>query len=402
MVVAVLALAPRDLLAETEEALPPLDTEVPADLDKSVPGKLEQVDAWLGQGNFEEAARAAVAALRQAQRDLQKDSSKTTMFRTAWRTLLKVADVAKQAGAYGIATHCFSQCKTVWPDASEPIIGLADTNRLAGRTWEAFRLYDDYMKIPANKRPQDERAHLGQGLVCLDLAQANLALYHLKKACEIAPNNAEARLGLARAQFMTKKFDNAVKSAERAVALDDQQPVDKRHPEYRYWLARIYNASGELEKGIEATRILNNTLRDQVKRNPTDRQLLRELEEGLALYAQLLRKHANTPSGRENAALYLEIASIIEAQGAIQQIHRYLDALDMLRGTREKLPQNIDILLAIGRFGRLVGDSETAIDAYQSVLKIASDHEQAKEALREMGAPLQPPAPTTSAAASAR
>ncbi len=383
-------------LAEQAPSPATLPQGLPAQLPDTVPGKIDQVEKALQQADYPEAGRAAIAAVTQSLRQARVDSSKMTLFATAVQSLLQVASAAKEAGDYQTAAHCYSQARSVRSDLSEPILGLAEVARLTGQSWEAFRLYGDYLKVPATERPQDERAHLGLGLVCLSLGQNSTALYHLKRATQIAPNNAEALMALARAQWQCRKWKDAVKTGERAVAIDDQQPEDKRNPQYRYWLSHIYNDAGEFDKGLEACRRSNAALRDQLKRYPKDLGLLNDMERGLDLHSQLLNKVMNTPTGRQNPSLHLELASVIEAQGAIKQIRHELHALELLTGAVEAFPKNADLLLAVGRLARLVGDSETAIGAYQAILKIDPDRAQAKEALREMGAPLQ--SPTTTAA----
>ncbi len=385
----------------TPDAASSLPSTLPAELPESVAGKLDWAEKQAKADKLAEAAGAIVQAVRQAVVEARKtdppDRDAMEVYENALQALVRLADHALEAGKLGVARHCYTQARGMNPRLSQTVYGLAEVARLAGQPLEAFQLYGDYLKMD---RPLDHRGDLGMGLACLALGKPSLARWHLEKAVRVAPNNAEAKMGLARALHDSYSYKEAMPYAEQAIALDDAAPPEERHLEYRYWFALILNKAKQPDRAIAVSRKLTDSVRSRIKEDPTNLELIDGLDRALALQYELVSAQTKTNRGGRDPRVYMEMAQLIEARGAIQQIRVSRRALAALMKAREIDPQNVNLLLRIGEVQRMVGDRDGSIETYQTVLNKAPGNEVAKQALRDMGAPLKPPT-TTSTASSA-
>jgi tetratricopeptide (TPR) repeat protein len=364
------------------------------ELPQSIDGKLAEAKRQLEGQEFAEAAVAAVAAFRQAVQQAVGNPGNLDARRRVEGMVPFMNNLARQAldgGDLAVAQHCYKEVRRVAPTVPETVLGLAEVARLGGRPWEAFQQYTDYLKM--SERARDHRGDMGMGLVCLQLNKYSLALDYLQRANKSAPNSAEAAMGLARAYMGKHLYKKAQPIAERAVNLDDAAPPDKRHPEYRYYLAQILRGAGQLDRAVAIARQFVDSVRSNLRDSPGDGELIDQLDTALAVRLQLLQEQMRTDEGRRNPQVRLEMARTIEDQGLIRQIRSQLSALNLLQGLLEEQPENVDVLLAIARLCRLVGKKDDAIAAYQRILEVSPGNEMAKKTLREMGAPLQAPKP---------
>ncbi|MBN1344137.1 MAG: tetratricopeptide repeat protein [Phycisphaerae bacterium] len=374
---------------ETAETLPP-------ELDPTAGGKLAQAKAFLAQGEMVNALRAGASAARQAFREVSKTRKPSADFDSAIRFLLDMGKQAISKDELGIARDCYTQVRQLDKKMWEPVLGLAEVMRLSGQSWEAFQFYGDYLKMP--NRPRDHYGELGMGLVCLALGQNDSARMYLERAVNLAPNDAEAKIGLARALHARYKYKEALAYAKKAVADDRNAPPDKRHPEYRYWLALMYKDAGQLGDAIREAKELSDSIRGDFAGRPDDVALVDKLDQVLTLRYELLEAQAKTDRGRRSVEVYLEMAEVIESQGALLQLRSYLRALSALTPALEFAGNDAGLRLEIGRLYRLVGNRNEAVKAYQSVLEVSPGNAKAKEVLREMKAPLEAPKATSTTA----
>lgn len=377
----------------TEPGFP--TTLPPEQLDPTVEGKLKRAEELLKDNQFEEAVAPALAAVRQA----AGDAKDRVLLDRAVRFVLQLADRAKEAERYGVAQHCYAQVRSMYPDkllSGEPLLGLADVARLTDRNWEAYEYYSAYLKL-SNRTP-DHRGELGMGLTCVALGQNASAVIYLRTAVRRSPNNAEAHMALARALQGENKNREAVESARRAIQLDEAQPPEKRRRDYRYYLAVILKSAQQTDEALAVARELADTLRSAIKMDPTTVKNIDDLERVLILRYQLLEMQTKTEEGSKNPQLYLELAQVVEEQGAIQQIRAQYRAIENVLIAQQLQPENTTILLRLAGLYRLVGNTNEAIKAYQEILKISPGQTDAKEALRSLGAPLTAPEPTSAPA----
>jgi len=369
-----------------------LPTSLPAEQSPTVEGKITMAEAALKNGDFAQAVAAATAAIRQA----SLEGKDRTVVENIVRFVLRVADQAKDAGRLGIANHCYSQIKSMYPPSVlwEPQFGLAEVARLSNRPWEAYELYADYLKLP--NRPRDHRGDLGMGLTCLMNNQHNQAIHFLRTAVRLAPNNPEAHMGLARALHGVHKNPEALAEARRGVQLDDALPPEKRVREYRFWLAIILKDAQQLDEAAVTARQLTDSIRAAIKADPTNMDLVEQLQKALILRYQILEAQAKTDQGSKDPKVFLERAQVVEEQGVIAQLKNYYRALDEVIAALRLQPENVASLLQAGRLYRMVGNTDEAISAYQQILKVSPGQTEAKEALRAMNAPLAPTSEPTS------
>jgi tetratricopeptide (TPR) repeat protein len=377
-----------------------LPTTLPAELPETVDGKLDQAEAHLNAGELVEALQVGVAAVRQALRDAMgstpSDPGALATYDTATRFMLRLGDRAVEVGDLAVAQSCYYQVHRRRNDMWQPLLGLADVARLSGRTWEAFEYYSEYLEMKG--RPRDHRGDLGIGLTYLDLGKPRLAYVHLDRAVQLAPNNAEAKMGFARALYKTGKHKEALKHAEKAVELDNREPPEKRHRDYRYFLAIACRDAGEPERADREARQLANAIRAEMKQDPTNDRLLDQLDRVVVMRFGLLDSESKTDAKRRDPQIRIEMARLVEDRGLILQIKTYLEALAFVLKAWELDPKNVAVLRELGRLYRLVGDRDHAIEAYQTLLQVSPGHDEAKKALRDMDAPLAPPKPTTTTA----
>jgi len=386
--------------AEATDGDVPVPTTIAAEPPRTAEAKLQQAEDLLKAGEFAESARIVVSALSQAVSEANSSdpAAKTrgvNTYKNARRLLLQLAKQAVDAEELGVAMSCYTRLHNQQPTAWEPLLGLADVSRLAKRPWEAYEYYRDYLKMKG--RPQDHRGQLGFGLVCLDLAQPRVARRYLEEAVKLAPRNAEAHMGLARALHGLRKAKEALAHAEQAIGLDDEAPPEKRHPEYRYWLALLLKDARQSDRAIAVARQLTDSVRGSIRDDPTNMGQIDRLDKALELLQQLLEGQTETDQGRRNPNVYLDLVKVIEDRGAITQIRTHLRALAVLEGGLELQPGNVDMLLQQAQLYQLAGYRDEAVKAYQAVLKVSSGNDAAKKALRQLGAPL---APTTATAGS--
>ncbi len=375
-------------------------TTLPAELDPTIQGKLEQSEAFLKADNYADAVRAAVGALRQAVDETRKTTPPTDESRAVLETVvsftLRLADQAKKAGELGVAQHCYTQVRYVDSTRWEPVLGLADVNRMAGQILAASDLYEVYLGMKG--RPLDHRGHLGKGLCNLAMGHFGSAEFNLRKAIRAAPLNAEAHMGLARALHGRQRAKQAVAPAETAIRLDQKAPEDERHREYPYYLAMILKDADQLDRALTVARQLSDSVRGELQGSPTNVELVNHLEKVLLLRYGLLETLSATEQGRRDPQIFVEMAQVLEDLGTIRQIKVYLNALELLAKAQALDPEKVDVLLRQARLYRLVGARDAVIAAYQAALQVSPGNEQAKTALREMGAPLAPPEPAPTSA----
>ncbi len=393
----------RTVDAEATDGDIPVPTTIAAEPPATAEAKLQQAEDLLKAGEYAESARVTVSALSQAVSEANSDDPAartrgTNTYKNARRFLLQLAKQAVEAEELGVAMSCYTRLHNQQPTAWEPLLGLADVSRLAKRPWDAYEYYRDYLKMKG--RPQDHRGQLGFGLVCLDLGQPRVARRNLEEAIRLAPRNAQAHMGLARALQALRKAKEALAHAEQAAALDNEAPPEKRHPEYRYWLALILKDARQTDRAIAVARQLADSARGRIREDPADVNGIDRLDEALKLLQQLLEEQAETDQGRRNPSIYLDLVRVIEDRGAIDQIRTHLHALTVLEKGLEQQPGNVDMLLQKAQLYQLAGYRDEAVKAYQAVLKVSSGNDAAKKALRQLGAPLAPPEPTTATAGS--
>lgn len=379
--------------AETVDTEAPIPESLKPELAPTVKGKIEQVDEFVKQGDYTEAARAVSSAIRQAIKEYRAKTGTQATYNDAMNRTLKLGDQALEAEEYGVAQHCYVQVRSVRKDLPPPVLGLAEVARLSHQYMEAYQLYHDYLKMP--RRSQDHRGDLGIGLACLEMGQHDSARFYLQRAVNQAPNNAEAKMGLARALFRKNKVQIALKHARVAVDLDDAVPPEKRHPEYRFWLARILGQNNQLDQGIATARQVVASVGSSHKENPTDTELMDKLDQALILLYQLVGKQSTTAEGSQDPRVFMDMARIVEAQGELRQKRVFLIALNVLAKAQELQPEDVNVLRQVGRLHRLLGDRGRIVSTYQEILKISPGDEVAKSVLRELDAPLAPAQPTT-------
>jgi len=373
-----------------------LPTTLPLQQDPTVEGKLQQAETALKDGRYDEAVAVAMAALRQAAQEAQNREPRTrTLLDNTVQFVLRLAERAKENDRLDAAYVCYSQLRTMYAPTirSEPLLGMADVARLSRRSWEAYELYRDYIKLP--NRPRDHRGELGMGLTCLALGQFSSAVHYLRAAVRVAPNNSEARMGLARALHGKHENREAVEEARRAVQLNDAEPPEKRRREYRYWLSVILKDAGQFEEAVATVRQLTDSIRAAIKADPAKLDLIDDLDRALTLRHQLLETQSKSEPGSRDPRVFMELAQVVEEQGALMQIRAYYRSLEHMRVAQKLQPDNVGILFEIGKLYRMVGNTGEAIAAYQEILRLAPGNSEAKEVLRAMGAPLTPTEPTT-------
>jgi len=165
-----------------------------------------------------------------------------------------------------IAVEQFEQCIKIDPDNAEAHMQLGMTHQIHGyENWtenreESNRLSEYHLRKAAELAPDNAwvHAYLSEGLLTQDFDQAE---YHADKAIELNPNLPESYAAKAQVTMLSRRYDEALECARLCVQLD---PYNSGAA----WAAgEAYLVCGEYEKSVKTFRSIEtppNTVRAQI------------------------------------------------------------------------------------------------------------------------------------------
>ncbi len=245
-----------------------------------------------------------------------------------WRAWIGLARARQQLGQYDAALEAAQAGETLRPDISAFALQIGDIQRAAGRSDEALAAYQRAAAFGVSTAPLNRIGDL-----YLRLGEPDKALTSFEAALALAPDDADALLGLARAYALRgggvdqADFANAEARLKRAgqlapgnvnvsLALGDLYTVYGRHDEalaqYRAALAAAPEsllAQERLVGALRTTGQLEEALQEQLKLvelTPGQRgpllnlaviyRLLGRPEEAEATYGQILEQTPDDPT----------------------------------------------------------------------------------------------------------
>lgn len=224
--------------------------------------------------------------------------------------------IAFQSGALEPAADLLFQAVKLYPDIENYTLTLASVLQKQGRLDEALTHYE---KFPDNPKGLAQR-----GFIYLLKKQEDFARSAFKKALELMPSLAEAKLGLA-------LVEKDIKSLEKTAQ-------ETNLPDAWYYLAKHYRENGHFKKALNA---IDKT--------------------GLGQGAYLLEKGV-----------------------ILESLNRLEDALLIYRQAQEKSPYNADILANQANIFMHQGDFRSAEDYYKRALAHDSDNISARHNLADL------------------
>ncbi len=129
------------------------------------------------------------------------------------------------------------------PEAADTLLTALDHHR-SGRLAEASAIYEALLA----REPGEGRALYLSGLLHLSAGRLRLAAERLAAATDVLPHHAGAHLNLARARLGLRQPEAALPAADRAVALEPNEP------EPHFVLGTALNALGRAEAAIAPLR----------------------------------------------------------------------------------------------------------------------------------------------------
>lgn len=212
----------------------------------------------------------------------------------------------------------------------------------------------------------DVGAHMGLGRASLELGLHAEARRAFETAAEMAPSQAAAQRGLAEVAVAEKRFDVAVRHAQRACAL---APTNV---EMLRFLGACHGRRGDMDAARQA--LMQAAAIDA--ENPDLWLELGRLAQDMSLPvdAESAFRHAQKLAP-EQAEARLGLAKALRAQG------KFPDAITVLGELLARWPQHIEASTAMADLLATSGQTAQAIDIYQRLVASVSAPREARVAL---------------------
>lgn len=258
---------------------------------------------------------------------------------------------------------------------------------------------DFYMNQALALSPEDEENRIKMARAHLDKGNLGGAEAFLKEVLKHRPNHLEALLLMI--QVAEKKNDRKalVSLYEKAVALDPKNETAA------YNLGVLHYEAGDLGAALPLLKVyavahpqdaeVRGLLIDIYKRQNQTDLLVQELKAAIAqtprdlsLYRALYETMAEKG---EYAGLIPILEKGLKAAPQASELREYLIVCDLKTGREKEAlqemdlavrerPNDIKLLLTLGRLAEKLDDRERALGAYKRILEISPNHEEAQEA----------------------
>lgn len=237
-------------------------------LQESPEGRTLLAGVQLNQGKFEPAIESAQKAIALDKRYARAHTALGMIYATvedfpkahaAFRSALELDD--KDANTWfllgrsyflshdpGMAREALENALRLNPQVVEIYSHLARTLARLGEPTRAEQVFIQGIEKNRLRTPPDKGIHIAFGLFLAGLNRGDESCEQFRTVTRFAPQDPEAYYELAKVLFQMKRFAEAAREADRAVALD--------RSDYRvhYLLARIYTALGDAGKAEEHAR----------------------------------------------------------------------------------------------------------------------------------------------------
>ncbi len=282
--------------------------------------------------------------------------------------------VEQQQTAYSDATRLVKYVQELDPLNARAQFLLGRLSILANRPREALGYIEAYLRDDQGKN--DWLAHKLVGDLYV-VSYPKLATAEYRRAIELAADEPDAHVGLARAYLKLNEPEDAVASARRAIQLDRDNTAAYRAVLARGFLAR----SEQVDEAIQAAREAVEMMEQQVRESPGKLELLMELKEYYNLlnncYAKLVELYPDRPAGAvDRARTWQDLADL-------NRLIDYCSIRSFIEGQRSnpQLAAAPALMLEEARLNWMLGANDRAVELAQQVLELDADNQAARELL---------------------
>ncbi len=293
--------------------------------------------------------------LGQVERSIDEFSRAQEIAPQIARFHMALGDVCLSAGREGCAAEQYTAAvaNQNLPDEAAQAVAQADLWRQRGRTDVAIRFYEQAVDMQASEANQLMLASAYQEQGRFEEAEALLRVMRMQRPLSVEVLTMSAGMQAARG-----RYDGAVAFYRRAIAIQDVTGQESAGT--RLLLAQTMAANDRLE---DAEALIGRVLELQPDNAAAYGQLgdvyskLGRATEAMEAYQQAFRLDPT------QVQLYLALSNQFRQQGGRQD-----DILELLQTAIRANPDEATLALALGDQLQRRGDTEAAVDAYQTAL----------------------------------
>ena len=210
-----------------------------------------------------------------------------------------------------------------------------------------------------------------------------LALERFKVASALAPTEPEPLINLSASYRKSKRFEEAIENAEKAIAIDTAGKA-----EYRRQLAQAYLADQQFQKASASARDALNITEAEHRDQPGNAAVLDDLRKDYALLISSLDQLAGQYR-IERPEYIVQLIQAMQDRADLERLMSYHYALKQTEkaldwyGETEALP--VDLLYEAARLYRVVGKEDEARVTIDKFLSIDAENIRARRLLESMG-----------------
>ncbi len=244
---------------------------------------------------------------------------------------------------------------------------------MAGRPRDALPRIQSYVADAAGRN--DWKAHKLLGDIYI-VSYPEHALSAYDRAVQLAPNESDAVIGLARANLELNRADEAIDRAEQAIRLDKEE----RSPSYRMVLARALLLRGDrTEDAVKAAREAVDLAEAKARATPGDKALVLNVKGAYALLLECLQTlSALYP---ERTDLTVQASLTVQDMADVNRLLACYDSLNMIESALQTAKDDPGLLYEKARLNRLIGRDEEAVKVLKTLLEAHPDDAKARELL---------------------
>lgn len=283
--------------------------------------------------------------------------------------MLKAGNDALVADDLLTARSMFSAALTEQPNNPMALLLMGEVLRKMGPQMglEAAEHYRQYLRFRTSQFMEfDGKAHFGMGMVYLRSGYYRLAKESLRRAYRLASRDPERVISLAFAYAGLLEFDEAIKLAKEAVALEPENAAMYQS------LARFYLNSRNFEEAVKTSEAGVAMLQRKLRENPADRALLEQLRALQGLRLQIFMRQL--AQGEDDPQLWLTVSRAILDQIPAIQTLILLDALVPAERAAEQAADDPTVRIHQARLLYVLGraaEGDEALAAIRSAGKVS-------------------------------
>ncbi|NOX57459.1 MAG: hypothetical protein GXP29_01205 [Planctomycetes bacterium] len=250
---------------------------------------------------------------------------------------------------------------------------------LAGRPRSALPMIEEYATDPAGQNDWLAFKILGELYAS---SFPKLAVSKYRRAIELAENEPEPVIGLARAQLKLNRPELAVEEAQNAIRLDKDNDSS-----YRATLAEAFLLDKKIEDAAAAAETAVRMAEEEISRDPSRRSLLAELESHYDLHLRCVSELVALYP--ERAEYVVQLSRIWQDKADLERVVSYHEAVIMIERARAnpELKPSSELLYEQARLNRLVSRDDKAVIVLRELLAADPGFQPAIELMGIIGAP---------------